>query len=418
MRTITTAFFSTLSAKQFCKALKWFLPWNISSWESGKNVGILEEKMKKLTTRKFAKGFYNCRSALYHGLKAIGVKAGDEVILQAYTCVSVPNAIIALGAKPVYVDIDQASLNIDPEKIKSAITDKTKCIIVQHTFGIPADLDKILGLATEHNLPVVEDAAHSLGASYNGKPIGSFGIFSVFSFGRDKVISGVNGGVLVTNNEGIFKKLPILDNPSKKLTAKNLFYPIIAGKSRLTYDFFGLGKILIFSARKFHILPDITSTEENSCLANNIFNLAMPNPLADFINQELDILKTINDRRRELAKIYFHKLSDLKNWQLIFPTSEQKQQESIFLRFTVLVPAEKREEIYQTLHQHKIILGRWYDKVIAPLNADLTQAQYLAGSCPVAEKVASRTLNLPNHRDINEVTAIKVADKIKELYGV
>lgn len=377
-------------------------------------MGILEEKMKILTARKFAKSFYNCRSALYHGLKAIGVKAGDEVILQAYTCVSVPNAIIALGAKPVYVDIERASLNIDPEKIKSAINAKTKCIIVQHTFGIPADLDQILALATEHNLPVIEDAAHSLGASYNGKPIGSFGIFSVFSFGRDKVISGVNGGVLVTDNEEVFKKLPTLENAPKKLIAKNLFYPLIALKSRLTYDFFGLGKILIFSARKFHILPDITSLEENSCMSGNIFNLAMPNALADLINQEFNILEKINNKRRELAKIYFHKLSDLKNWQLIFPTAEQKQRESIFLRFTVLVPAEKREEIYQTLHRHKIILGRWYDKVIAPLNADLTKAQYLVGSCPIAEDVASRTLNLPNHRDINEITAIKIADKIKE----
>lgn len=115
------------------------------------------------------------------------------MILQAYTCVSVSNAIIATGAKPIYVDIDAQTLNINPQLIEKHITQKTKAIIVQHTFGIPADIHAIQSIVKKHQLFFIEDCAHALGAQYKEKMVGSFGDIAVYSFGRDKVISSVNG---------------------------------------------------------------------------------------------------------------------------------------------------------------------------------------------------------------------------------
>ncbi|MFN6946977.1 MAG: DegT/DnrJ/EryC1/StrS family aminotransferase, partial [Cytophagaceae bacterium] len=109
------------------------------------------------------------------------ISQGDEVILPGFTCIVVPNAIIYLGAKPVYVDINSETFNIDPQLIEENITEKTKAIIAQHTFGIPADMDKILHIANKHNLFVIEDSCHALGSKYKGKYVGSFGDAAFFS---------------------------------------------------------------------------------------------------------------------------------------------------------------------------------------------------------------------------------------------
>lgn len=103
--------------------------------------------------------FFKGRIALYAILKAMGVKAGDEVIIPGFTCVVVPNAVLYLGAKPVYVDIEAHTYNINTKRIEEKITEKTKAIIAQHTFGIPAEMDKILEIAKKHNLYVVEDSS-------------------------------------------------------------------------------------------------------------------------------------------------------------------------------------------------------------------------------------------------------------------
>ena len=126
----------------------------------------------------------------HHLHQAIG--EGDEVLVQAFTCVAVPNSVLWAQATPVYADID-ATLNIDPIDVEKKITNRTKAIIVQHTFGIPADMDALVALAKKHNILLIEDCAHSLGATYKGKKVGTFGDAAFFSFGRDKVVSSVFG---------------------------------------------------------------------------------------------------------------------------------------------------------------------------------------------------------------------------------
>jgi len=125
--------------------------------------------------------FFKGRVALYALLKAIGIHPGDEVILPGFTCVVVPNAIIYLGGKPVYADIDPKTFNIDTAKIEGKITDNTTAIIAQNTFGLSSDLDPILDIGKRYNLKVIEDCAHGYGGSYKGKANGTVADAAFFS---------------------------------------------------------------------------------------------------------------------------------------------------------------------------------------------------------------------------------------------
>src|SRR5438309_8166389 len=147
--------------------------------------------------------FYRGRVALYALLKAMGIAEGDEVLLQAFTCLAVPSPILGVGARPIYVDIDPLNLNIDPVKIEEKITSKSKAIIVQHTFGVPAEMDAILEIARKHNLYVIEDCCHCIKSSYQGQEVGSFGYAAFYSFEWGKPIVVGVGWCTLVNDAGL-----------------------------------------------------------------------------------------------------------------------------------------------------------------------------------------------------------------------
>ncbi len=410
MKLIAASFFTTVSGRQARAAMSFILPWNWRLIKLGQSKALLENYFKKSLDIKFAKTFYNARGALYHGLKAMDITEGDEVIIQAYTCVSVANAIIALGAKPIYCDINLSDLNLDPGKLEQLITSKTKAIIIQHNFGLPADINAVQAIAKKHRLKVVEDCAHSLGAKYQGQPVGTFGEFSVFSFGRDKVISGVNGGMLATNDSEIFNNLPKdLPLPKTSEILKNLRYPILALKSYYTYYFLSLGKAIIALAKNLRLIPEITSVEENNCSDLAILNYALPNCLAALVLKELPYLSKINAQRRELALLYQQRLND-RDLHVVRP--DDLGNENIYLR-SVLLTANK-QSLYDFMKKHGVILGNWYDQAVAPNQASLSASGYVMGSCPVAELAAEQTLNLPNHQNITLSDAEKVIKLIQQ----
>jgi perosamine synthetase len=139
-------------------------------------------------------------SALHLCLRALGIVEGDEVIIPSFAFVAVANAVRHERATPVFVDIESETLNLDPSRIESAITFRTKAIIVVHTFGCPANLETILDIAGRHNLRVIEDACEAIGAEYNGRRVGTFGDAGIFSFYPNKQITTGEGGVVVTRN--------------------------------------------------------------------------------------------------------------------------------------------------------------------------------------------------------------------------
>lgn len=422
MKTITTTFFSTLDPEQTKDCLKFFLfPWRWGKYKNGESIKKAEELMKKYLSKESDTqcfSFYNGRTALYYALKAAGASYGDEVILQAYTCVSVPNSILALGAKPVYCDIDE-SLNLDPEDLRKKITKKTKAVIVQHTFGNPAQIDLIKKIcdngapSARDKIFIIEDCAHSLGAEYNDRPVGAFGDISIFSFGRDKVISSINGGMVCVNNKDLIAKIEDdykkLSFPSYALIMRNLSYPLLAAISLKWYNKFKIGKVLMYLGKKLKIIPLILSEKEknNFCLNENYlssdtYRYRMPNVLAYLFVKQFKNLSKSNEHRRKLASFYGEKLKDLHiNFPLVLPKSVP-----IYLRYAIF--SEQALGIINKAKEKNIYLGDWYRNVIAPSDVNLKNVGYVKGMCQRAENFSSLSLNLPNHLGISLMDAERV----------
>lgn len=161
---------------------------------------------------KYALATSSCTGAIHLALMAMGVKAGDEVIVPEITWIASVEPILYIGAKPVFVDVLEDTWCIDPQKIKEAITSKTKAIIPVHIYGNLCDMDAIMKIAEEHNLGVLEDAAEGLGSIYKGKKAGSIAHAGVFSFHGTKTMSTGEGGILVTNDETLFDRAKILND--------------------------------------------------------------------------------------------------------------------------------------------------------------------------------------------------------------
>lgn len=174
---------------------------------AGAKAKEFEERLAGFIGVKYARAVNSGTSALHLALLSLNIRGGDEVIIPGYVCASVLNAVNYTGAKAVLADIDsefdKKGYNISARTIKSLITSRTRAIIVPHMFGFPAEIDEIISLG----VPVIEDCAHSIGGSYKGKMLGSFGKISIFSFYATKMLSTGYGGMIVSPDEKIFRRI-------------------------------------------------------------------------------------------------------------------------------------------------------------------------------------------------------------------
>ena len=184
----------------------------LTGWVSsaGKFVKRFEEQFAEFCGTKYGISSSSGTTALHLSLVALGIGSGDEVIVPSFTFISTANAVTFTGAKPVFVDSEPNTWNINPVEIKKAVTAKTKAIIPVHVYGHPANMDTILDIARECNLAVVEDAAEAHGALYKGEKVGSFGDMGIFSFYGNKIITTGEGGMIVTDNEELAEKMRVL----------------------------------------------------------------------------------------------------------------------------------------------------------------------------------------------------------------
>ncbi len=181
----------------------------------GKKVKKFEERIAELCDVKYAIACTSGTIALYMGLKAMGIGEGDEVIVPDFTFIASANSVVLTGAKPVFVDVDSRTFNIDPDCTEEAITSKTKAIMPVHIYGQSADMDAIMDLARDYNLKVIEDNAQGIGVKWQGKPTGSFGDVSCLAFYADKVITTGEGGIVLTNNPEIAEQCLILKHQGR-----------------------------------------------------------------------------------------------------------------------------------------------------------------------------------------------------------
>ena len=175
------------------------------------NTGKKEKEFRKKVSERFQAPYaIACMSgtaALKIALRALGIGPGDEVVSTPFTFIATNTAILEVGAKPVFADIQYDTLNIDPKSVEEKITEKTKAIMCVHYAGNPVDLDELREVANKHNIPIIEDSAHAMTTEYKGKPIGSTGDVSTFSFQCVKIVTSGDGGVVTTTREDIYKKL-------------------------------------------------------------------------------------------------------------------------------------------------------------------------------------------------------------------
>lgn len=384
-------------------------PWK---WQLNKNKDLLKNyfDINYPTSSTFL--CQSGRAALYLIISSV-IKPGDEVITQAFTCLAVPNAISWAGGKVVFVDIDQETYNIDPKDLGKKITSKTKVIIVQHTFGIPASLNQIKKICQRKKIFLIEDCAHALGATYDGHPVGSLGDAAVFSFNQDKVVSGVCGGAAVIHNQQISKNLNRslhLTNISNYNLVKILLHPLIWTVVLPLYESFNLGKCIIWLARKLGIMGNtISRAEEIGKMPNDLIK-AISEPQAKFILEGLQRLEADNKRRREIAKRYRYELANLS----IQHPKEEKDSWPIYLRYPIQV--EDPLKLFKLARQRSIILGKWYNTPVFPYSV-AAKNYYIPGSCPVAEKAGEKIANLPTSPNLSGQEITRVINVVKAVYA-
>jgi len=181
----------------------------------GPKLEEFENKFAKYIGTKYAIAVSSGTAGLHLCMKSLNIKKGDEVITTPFSFIASANSILFENAKPVFIDIEKETKNIDPEKIEAAITKKTKAILPVHIFGEACNMDKIMKIAEDHNIPIIEDACEAIGTTYNGKKVGTFGLASVFAFYPNKQMTTGEGGMICTNDETMYNLLKSLRNQGR-----------------------------------------------------------------------------------------------------------------------------------------------------------------------------------------------------------
>lgn len=379
-----------------------------SSLKKGEHIKELELKFQEKFNFNQCYSFNSGRSCLMAILETMNVKKGDEIIVQGFTCNAVINPIINIGAKPIFVDLKN-NLNIDEKKIQSFISSKTKAIIIQHTFGWPAEIEEIKDICKDNNLYLIEDCAHALGAKYNNKYVGSFGDASFFSFGRDKIISSVFGGMVVFNNPLL--KIKEYDFPSNLWTINQLLYPILMEYIFLPLFRFKIGRLfysLMFELNIFSLRS--VNKKENQGLLPNYFGKKMPNALARLALNQLNKIDRFNEKRKKAAKLYFKEFKSTPIKTIFSEHYDNK--DPIFLKFPILV--ENPEMILRKLRKENIFLNDgWRETVIVPPLTNQKIMKY-EGNCLLSESMSKKIISLPTHAKITEENIKKIASIVKK----
>jgi len=386
-------------------------------WKKGEKTEVLEEKFESFLGINHTCAFNSGRSGLLAILKSLNFKAGDEILLQAFTCNAAVNPILWEKLKPVFVDIEENSLNMNPEDLEKKIGPKSRAVIVQHTFGQPTDLKRIIDICTENNLILIEDCAHSLGADYEfsegeTKKIGTLGKVSFFSFGRDKVISSVFGGMTATDDpvlgERIRKFEAETEYPSNYWIFQQLLHPPLTRKLIIPlYEYHELGRFILIALQKLSLLSKAVHKKEKISKKPDYIPLKMSNILSKLALNQFDKLKRLNSHRREIAEFYYQ---ELENSEFILP---EKDPNRIYMRFPILVG--NTDKILREGRKYNIFLDDgWRKSPVVPPDTSLEEMGYSRGSCPVAERVADEIVNLPTHINISEEKAKRVINLIKK----
>ncbi|MGH9325333.1 MAG: DegT/DnrJ/EryC1/StrS family aminotransferase [Terriglobia bacterium] len=336
----------------------------------GAEVQAFEGEIAELLRTKYAVGCASGTSALELALAALGIKAGDEVITTPYTFVATAGAIAQAGAKPVFVDVDPQTFNLDPQRIESALNPKTRAIIPVHLFGQSADLEPILKIAKGQKLAVIEDAAQAIGACYRDAPLGSLGTMGCFSFFPSKNLGGAgDGGMITTNDEKLARRLRLLRVHG---SGRRYHYEILGSNSRL------------------------------DAIQAAVLRAKLPH------------LAQWSDGRRRVAARYHELFAEYHLERQVKLPAELKDRTHVYNQFVIRCP--HRDALRDFLAARGIPTEIYY-----PLPLHLQPAfRYLEnppGTFPEAEAASRETLVLPIYPELKEEHLMRVVSAIAEFYA-
>jgi len=339
----------------------------------GPFVKKFEDKFSKRIGRKFGVAVCNGSAALEAAVIAAGIKEGDEVIMPSFTIISCASAVVRAGGIPVLVDCEGDTFNIDAEKIKEKITKKTKAIMVVHIYGLPSDMDKITLIAMENNLKIIEDAAEVIGQTYNGKPCGSFGEISTFSFYPNKHITTGEGGMIVTDDEGIAERCRSLRN-------------------------------LCFGTKKRSMHNEMG------------FNFRMTNLQAAVGLAQLERLDEFICRKRHIGKLYNDLLQSVSGIDL--PVEEKKFAKNIYWVFGIVINDSKKHSadfIIKKLAENKIgTRPFFYPMHLQPVFKNMNL--FADESYPVSERIAEQGFYIPSGLGLKDEQIEYTSEVLKKIF--
>lgn len=346
----------------------------------GPKVEKLEQKLCELTEAKYAVVVSNGTAALHLAAMAAGIKEGDEVIVSSITFAASANCVLYCGGTPVFADINPNTYNIDPEEIKKLITPKTKAIVAVDFTGQAVELNEIREICREHNLILIEDAAHSIGTYYDGKPVGGIADMTTFSFHPVKTVTGGEGGAITTNDEELYKKLRLLRTHGITKKADEMKHP-----------------------------TDDPWYQEQVCLG---YNYRMTDFQAALLLSQLKKLPAFSMRRKEIVEKYdeaFIMMPEIKIQKEILESDTTRH-----LYVIRLVPDTlncTRREFFDALYAENTRPQVHYLPVY--WHSHYENLGYKKGLCPNAEKFYEEAMSIPLYysltdKDVEDViTAVK-----------
>ena len=341
--------------------------------------------------------YWKGRVALSAILKSMEVGENDEVIVQAFTCVVVANAIIYLGANPVFTDIDSNSLNSSVFQIKKSITPKTKAIILQNTFGLSTDVDKIIDIAKAKNIYVIEDCTHGFGGTYEGHKNGFFADASFYSSQWNKPFSTGLGGIAVVRNIQLQNRIIEINKTLLKPTKKDIFslkiLIFIRHNFVNSFTFWKLVKIYRWLS-KYNLILGSSSGEEINGIIEPIDYFKRKSEFQMKIGlKALSKFNNLITLRKQNANIYQKFLLKRKKTLL----QEGNKKNHSYLKFPLLV--KERDNFLILAEQNKIELGEWFNSPIHPVKENLEMWGINLKEIPNSNSISKNIVNLPTDCD-------------------
>lgn len=356
----------------------------------GPRQSRFEEILAERTQRRHAVAVASGTAGLHLALLALNIGAGDEVITTPFSFIASANCILMVGAKPVFVDIDPRSLNMDPAKVEAAITHKTKAIIGVEVFGNPSHMDKLAQIAGAHEIPLIEDSCEGLGGRYKGRPIGSFGRVAVFGFYPNKQITTGEGGMIVTDDDKLADTCRILRNQGRT-DDRALGTPTSASPRDRAYGSWLAHQMLGYNYR----------LSEIACALG--------------ISQ-MERLDSMLVKRRTIAGNYMRRLIGFPD--LILPNVPPESGDATsWWVFAVRLDNEyssiERDRIIDGLRRHDVGAANYFPCIhLQPFYRE--RFGFGPGMCPIAESISQRTIALPffNAMDDTQVEIVCLTLKV------